>query len=773
MLEEPPDDLLIIAEPTGKQTETRVKDAESARSLLRSLIYEDQARSQRRTLVRGLVDGNPPYDNAKQRNAGLAWQANLNLMEGKALMDSSGIPYYSLFTGAEPFVEASTEFEPDNPDNGWWCGQIAMAFHRMLKRWPQFDWHMQQATYWMRMHGIGPCLHEEDDNWRFRAVESGVALVPKNTPSCIDHRVPYVMVRVKYRAHELYGFIRDEEAAKEQGWDVEAVKVALQNSYHGGDDGMYGATNWEDIQRALKNDDLTTAFTRCDEISVAHLYANEYSGKVSHFILTENPLRQDNFDPSDWGKRFLYKHAGRYDKLEEVLTVFFQDIGDGTWHSVRGLADLAFKHLEVLNRLDCRMIDGAFIDSGIVLQPEGQRDMDKIQSIQWGPFTVLPAGLKMQNARVSGQLEGTMAVSRAVRNGLANNVGMFNQRSVAREDGRGEAVTATQIRAQVTKEAHLNQGQMAIAYLTCDSLYNQMFRRAKNRSTMDEEALRFQMDVQLDGVPPEALDMARVRANRAAGFGSPQMAFQVLNELMPIVPMLPEDGKKTYVDMFIQATVGAEKVRILNPEHHVASDDDWAAAQENLMFDSGRTPVLASGQNDVVHLRIHLADAGRKLGPVQQAMTMGEAGIEQLQGALMYIGALTAHLEEHLARLEKDPASKQLAPEFNEALKQLSQMASDMEAAIEDIQREQEEAAQAEAKASALDAETEAKVRASDADIVMSAQKTQSKIQNDRAKVANKAKLDQLKTAQELNLSRLKASAEVEKMNSSMNGQSE
>jgi Zn-dependent protease with chaperone function len=32
-----------------------------------------------------LIDGNPPYDGTALRNAGLAWQANLNLMEGKAL----------------------------------------------------------------------------------------------------------------------------------------------------------------------------------------------------------------------------------------------------------------------------------------------------------------------------------------------------------------------------------------------------------------------------------------------------------------------------------------------------------------------------------------------------------------------------------------------------------------------------------------------------------------------------------------------------------------
>jgi len=758
VLAELPNDLIAIPEPTGKSSETRIRNADSARSLIQGAIFEDSNRSIRRANSKGMIDGNPPYNKEQLKNAGLSWMANLNLMEGKALMDSSGIPYYSLFTGAEPYVEAFTDFEPDHPDHNLWCGAIANRFHQMLKRWPQFDWHMQQASYWMRMHGTGPCLWEKDDDWRFRAVESGAVLVPKNAPSCIDHRVSHVIVRVKYGAHELYGFVKDKEAAKEQGWDVKAVMTAIKNAWRGGSHGL--SSNWaEEIERALKNDDLTTAFTKCNEIAVSHLYVNEYSGKVSHFIVTENPLLDDEYVISDvkLNDRFLYKHVGRYDKLQQVLAVFFQDIGDGTWHSVRGLADLAYKHLDSLNRLDCRMLDGAFIDSGIVLQPEGAKDVDKIQSIQWGPFTVLPAGLKMQTGRVSGQLEGTMAVSRVIRNGLSNNIGMFNQRSVTREDGRGEAVTAAQIRAQVSKESTMSGGQMALAYLTCDQLYNNMLRVAYNPDTMDEEAMRFQAECEQDGVPRRALDMCRVRANRAAGFGSPQMAMMVLNELQPIVGMLPEDGKKAYLDMFIQASVGAEKVRVLNPPHHIPADDDWIAAQESLMFDSGREPVLAAGQDDVVHVQSHLEDANQKVAPVQQAMENDQGDQQAIVGLMTYLEPMMANTEKHLARMQSDPVRRQLVPQFQAELKQLVSFHGQLRGALIKVQREAQIAAQQQANATALDAETQAKIRATDADIQMAAAKASSKIENDRLKVVNRAKLDQIQTAENIRLERVKA----------------
>jgi hypothetical protein len=760
-LEDAPSELLSIASPSAKTTETRLKDAQSARGLIEKLILEDKERSRRRTLVKGLIDGNPPYSPEKQRAAGLAWQANLNLMEGKALMDSSGIPYYALFAGAETYAEVQSDFEPENPDHTLWCGKVAARFHQMLKRWPQFDWHIQQISFWMRLHGTGPYIFEKDGDWRIRALESGSVLVPKNAPSCFDNRIPYVVVRWKYRSHELFGFIREEEAANDQGWDVPAVKLALRKAYVSPGADAMGQTSWENLQRRLKNDDLYTSMSQSDEIAVSHIFVTEYSGKVSHFIVSEQVLTEDDkLEDPDADRRFLYKHVARYDQLKEVGGCFFQDIGDGTWHSVRGLADLAFKHLEVLNRLDCRMIDGAFIDGGIVLQPEGTKDIDKIQSVQWGPFTVLPAGLKMQNGRMSGQLEGTMAVSRVVRNGLGNNVGMFNQRSVAREDGKGEAVTAEQIRAQVSKESSLNQGQMALAYLAMDGLFDQMFKRAKESSTMDDEALRFQDECEKDGVPKEFMDSARARANRAAGYGSPQMAFMQLQQLQPLIGMLPEEGKVNYAKLYIQATLGAEKVKTLYPEMHVPDQDDSVAALENMMFDAGREPVLASGQNDVIHVQSHLADSQQKLGPLAAAFEQGDQkDPADMQQAQTYVSALVPHVEAHLARMKTDPSRRQLVPQFEAQLKQVVSFDGKLRGELIKAQREAQIAAEEQKNATALDATTAATIRKTQADIENDRAKTIAKIEDNRMKVAHTNQLKTVQTAEQIRMTRATAEA--------------
>src|SRR6185369_15723308 len=99
---------------TGKPVESRLKDGASARMLIQKVIIEDSNRGRMRALVKGLVDGNPPYSEAKRRQNRLEWTANINFMQGQAMMDSTAVPYYSIFNGVENYAECRTAYQPDH-----------------------------------------------------------------------------------------------------------------------------------------------------------------------------------------------------------------------------------------------------------------------------------------------------------------------------------------------------------------------------------------------------------------------------------------------------------------------------------------------------------------------------------------------------------------------------------------------------------------------------------------------------------------------------------
>lgn len=206
-----------------------------------------------RAIVKGLVDGNPPYNDAKKRAEGRGWECNLNFMEGQAIMDASAVPYFALFANVPYFADCRTEFRDDNPDHETWCSKITNRFSNLLKRWPQFNWNIQQVSYWMRLHGIGHAFFDRDGDWRFRGLETGVVLVPKGSPSCIDDRMPFIIIRIPYRIVELWDWIKDEKAAEAAGCNVQAIKDAIRYGMKGlaPSGSQWWAQSWEYYEKLL------------------------------------------------------------------------------------------------------------------------------------------------------------------------------------------------------------------------------------------------------------------------------------------------------------------------------------------------------------------------------------------------------------------------------------------------------------------------------------------------------------------------------------------
>lgn len=753
-----PEELLgIPIEGNGTPPQTRLKNGASGRALLQKYITEDKDASDMRAVVDGQIGGNPPYNDKRRKLAGLNWTANLNMMGGKALMDSSAVPYYAIFNGVEHYAETRTLYQPNHPDHELWHGHMARRFHCMLRRWGDFDWNIQDASYHMRKHGIGPCFFEKEGDWRFRSIGSGKVLVPRHSPSRLAKRVKAVAIRIRYSVVELWEFIKDEESAKKLGWDVDAVKLAIKRAGQRmlGDNAQnWYNTSWETFQSALKNNDVSTSYTECDDVACAALLVQEFGGKVSHFVVTESevvPLEpMEKKDDS-----FLFKHVNRYDSYDQALVVFFQDIGDSTWHSVRGMGDLSHKHIEILNRTICRTIDGAFIESSLVLQPTTTRSADKAQLVQWGAITMLPAGLEIKQTKLAGFLEGPMAVIRMVRNDMAQNIGMFQQRSISRDDGRGEVATAEEVRAQVQKESTLSQGQMSLFYQTLDMLYTEMFRRAADPNTSDEEAQRFQRECKEDGVPAKALqEMEYVRANRASGYGSPQMRQLTDQQMMPLVAMLPEDGKQHFLEDAVAGIKGADKVRRYVPREHVPKRDDADAAMENAMIAMGRAPVMISGQNHVIHLHSHLDDAANTLTPIREAMEAGRNDPAALQQAYAYLQLMGPHVEAHIGALRPDATRKQLAKYFEDQMENLVSFSGKLRRAIIQSQKEAQLAAEQESQATALSALDQARVDSIRRGADNEAFKTQKQAELRTYKTMSDIRLKQVQTAEEIRRNR-------------------
>ena len=108
----------------------------------------------------------------------------------------------------------------------------------------------------------------------------------------------------------------------------------------------------------MKNNDIHTGIQN-PTVAVLHFWVKEMDGSISHYMAAEN-------SPKD----FLYKKVSRYQNAEQAYVMFTYGVGsNGTYHSVRGLGQRIFAHVQTSNRLRCQQIDGAMLSSAIMIQP--------------------------------------------------------------------------------------------------------------------------------------------------------------------------------------------------------------------------------------------------------------------------------------------------------------------------------------------------------------------------------------------------------------------
>lgn len=764
-----PDAILRLPVPAIRSGETRMNDAQACKRLVQQLLLEDQPRSWRRAVAKGCYDRNSPFSRVLP---GFNWTCNVNFGQMEGLLDTARIPYYALFSGAPTYCSFKTNYQPENPDRAKWEEKIAEKWTDLLNRWKQFRWHNRAKEFEMLFEGWGPIVFESPTDWRFTSIPARCIKVPKGSYSVLDDRLPFLVVMRDYRVHELWDKISDEGAADAAGWNVPEVKYAIQHACYNSPNGLppAGQDNWEFWQQRLRNFDLAVSYSDSDVIRCGMVFLKEYGkdgepGKISVFIVTVSdmtaPMRDNDQDPKP-NAGYLYKQVGQYNSYQEAINVYFQNTGDGTWHSVVGMGLKSVKHIDIENRLLCQTVNLAFLSATPIFIPGTNQDKDGLQLMVMGPIAMAKPGTEIAQTRFGADIQGPLSVNRVLENNLAQNIGHYAQRSMAREDGRGEQPTATQVELQASKETALTTAQIDSYYDEMDITYEEMFRRVMKEP--DKEARRFVAECLEAGVPREALDkMCYVKANRLSGYPSPENRRRQAREGMGVIGMLPQSGKRNMLNEWICAFYGPDKIAVFNPELPEPDVDAALAQLENGILVQGIEPITPPEVNNATHLQIHLEFAAEKMDPLRTAMEEeGQLDPAALEEAYQYISALGPHCQAHLDALKEDPSADSLYEQFKAALGNVASFHGKLYNAIRQARRDAQQAALEAQNANALGVMDQAKLQSMQAEVQRDNLKAASDIQIKRWKAEQGQQLKTWKTGQDTRLKAAQTAADTQ-----------
>lgn len=669
----------------GKPVETRLKDVQSALSIFSALRRGDEKSSVTRARIDSMFDGVAPYDAAKLASSGQQLKTNLNFGDAQRLLDIALSAYVDLYSSLEKLVEVKGTFG-EKTQIGYKEDVVAEEITHLLRNWPEFhSSYLRLCTTFIK-HGVSVAYFDSPDEWRFRVGSFADILIPRQSPAS-ENAVDVAVIRREYLLHELFSFIRNEEVAKKVGWNPDEVKrVILKNAKTTGrrySEGGSLYTDWEAIQQELKNNDLYTGLQN-PTVSILHYLIREMDGSVSHFICAE-----------DSPKDFCFKKISRYASPEQAYVMFTYGVGsNGTYHSIRGLGQRIFNHIQTSNRLRCQMIDGAMLSSAVMLQPESQRALDELQFTYYGAYAIVSPNVKIVEKAIPNLSQAVVPALTDLTNQLQLNTDTVssygpNQASPYRNQ--------MQVVADMDVATRLSGASLNLFYAAWTRLMREIVRRVVEIKRPDAAIKEFYKRCADRGVEAEfirKLDLSKTKAVRSIGNGSHANRMVALRELQAMAGTFDEVGRRNLTRDIVSTRVGhdlADRYVPANVEERPTVDLKIAYF-ENQQLQAGQPVPVVPNEMHGMHLQTHVP----LLNQIIEQINVGEADPQQV---LPILQAFYQHISETLQFAAGDPSLQSLMAQAKQVLQFAEEAINNTNKALQKIQREQAEMAQQQAAA--------------------------------------------------------------------------
>ena len=660
----------------GKPAEQRLKDVKSATNIFHALHRADEASAVNRARVDAMFDGAAPYNTTKLAVSGQALKTNLNFGEAQRILDVALSAYVDLYSSLERFVEVKAT-TGERSEVGPKEEIVAEELTHLFRSWPEFhSSYLRLCTTFIK-HGVGITYFDSVDDWRFKVGSFSDILIPRQTPSS-EERIDVAVGRRQYHLHELYAFIRNEKAAKAVGWDVDEVKrVMVKNVKHSGRVGNM-LTQFEALQAEIKNNDIHTGIQN-PTVDVLHFWVRELDGSVSHYISAEQ-------DP----EAFMYKKPSRYAKPEQAYILFTYGVGsNGTYHSIRGLGQRIFNHIQTSNRLRCQQIDGAMLSSAVMIQPENQRSLDELQFTFYGAYAVMSPNVKIVEKAIPNLGTAVQPALQDLTQQLQLNTDTIssygpNQSSPYRNQ--------MQVVSDMDVATRISGATLNLFYASWNRLMREMVRRVVQSKKQDTAIKDFYDRCAKRGVEAEfikALDVERTKAVRSIGSGSMANRLVSLRELQGISGQFDDVGRRNLTRDIVSTRVGhdlADRYVPAEVESRPAVDTKIAFL-ENSQLQQGQPVPVVGNELHGQHLQVHVP----LLQQLLEGINTGQADPQQV---LPMLQAFYQHISETVQFAAGDPALEGLVGQTKQVLQFAEEAINNTMKALEKIQRDQAIAAQ-------------------------------------------------------------------------------
>ena len=445
-----------------------IRDTDQAWELCKGTESANKARSMRSTIMELEYTGQPPYSEGGAIAKGQSWQSNVCTGVLAGVTDRKVLRFVKKITDKIYLTRSSLP----TTWNDWKKKSDLFCIHttRFIQAWKQYSTFLNMLAKEDVLHGYGFGIFLDPYTPYPKFFKQEICYVPDESPQNAAE-LQFIVLKHDYLLHEFIDLFRDEEAAKDIGYDIEnCVKAAHDSTVK---NPREDATTTEFRKFAEFISDgvvgITYATSGARVVKTYILINREYDGKVSFWLIRRDDGKQ---------LRFAYK---MYKSFEDAACLFSFQPGNGHLHSSKGLGRMLIGNVKMAEKNRNSWADNVRI-SGLKILKAPTKDRAKLQPIVSAPFVVIDSSIEVEQQIFNADLNLHDIFDQRVNGFMEQSAGVW----ISSDLGGKQPDTATEANLDAQKDQDNADMTEARWDDQLSALWQAMQRRIYSNDNLDE-----------------------------------------------------------------------------------------------------------------------------------------------------------------------------------------------------------------------------------------------------------------------------------------------
>lgn len=547
-----------------------------------------------------------------------------------------------------------------DPEKGRKTEILRESITRTIRRWPEWKTFCTGLCQELVLIGRAFSLFLDPYTPWPKFFRTDQAFLPNGTGEHARN-IQIIVAKQDLLVHELVNFVKNKQAATDAGWNIDncvkAINEAMPKQIN---DDETSAGNERTFEDAIREGNIGVSYSGASQIPIAHIFAVEANdsgetNKVTQYILWRRGNHQELFCKED-----------RFDKIEDVATLFTLEPGNGKFYGSKGLGRKLINPHLAIERARNRMFDQLEMSGLLILST----DASKAPTVQFKvrhPFILTTTDAQFQEKNIEANVKAYLDADAKMMDLAQHAVGQYLPNNLTNDEGEREK-TAREVTVDYQREAEAKVAFLSRFWGQFADLISAMQRKLLDPETTDKDAKQLQQDLKEQGITDDELkeyanapaaevvqDLTQIQNTQIMAVAQKYGSNPSINQRELMMRDISAMASPTIAESLVLPEQGIETNALEATRAQIIET-------ESIMNGAPGIPVSDRDMH-MIHLNVIIPD-------LQQAMTQGmQMGIHPEMLGKLSVGL--THGQAHVARWTAIGGDPKQIKQYSQSLEQI------------------------------------------------------------------------------------------------------